>query len=139
MTCEKTNMRGSSAQPAQGCIFSIEKPAGYWARTTTKADIEREPADLIRINTSAVFPNRFVSSRAGAQILFRLAERPQGGNQTSSERGLPQRRPSVERGSPRSAASFMLAGPIKTPRLGQLGITAPVQLNEGEPGATSFD
>jgi hypothetical protein len=51
MTCEKTNMRGSSAPPAQGCIFSIEKPASYWARTTTKTDIEREPADLIRINT----------------------------------------------------------------------------------------
>ena len=47
MTCEKTNMRGSSAPPAQGCIFSIEKPASYWARTTTKAtQMETEPQPL---------------------------------------------------------------------------------------------
>jgi len=29
LTCEKTNMRGSSAQRVPGCIFSTERPARY--------------------------------------------------------------------------------------------------------------
>ena len=90
MTCEKTNMRGSSAPPAQSCIFSIEKPVSYWARTTTKADIEREPAALIRINAAGRLPTRFVYAEREPKSCPGWRRAPRGVRQ---ERGRSNRRP----------------------------------------------